>query len=247
MSLSKEDLEIFDQFKFEIQPVGVKFLSKIPDSYDKLGKKLAFCEMLKHAQDGNAFYAGVEDHACEAGTYVLGQSDAPEPFINGEFGTELKIFQEPRSANRIYHDLPRIAGKVVRYVLFSPLNKLDLDPDLVILTANTDQTEILLRATSYKTGKFWTSKSSPVIGCAWLMVYPYLSGELNYIVAGLGHGMKRRKLFPQGNQIIAIPHDQLREILNTLKEMPWIPPGYKPDGMEYIKNVLIKIGVAPPE
>jgi len=45
-----------------------------------------FCEMLKRAQQGDAFFAGAENHACEAGLYALGQADAPEPFINGEFG-----------------------------------------------------------------------------------------------------------------------------------------------------------------
>ena len=84
---------------------------------------MALCEMLKKAQEGNAFYADKENHACEAGLYVLGQADAPGPFISGEFGAGLKIFEDPRSASRLYQYIPRIGKGVVNYVSFSPVNQ----------------------------------------------------------------------------------------------------------------------------
>jgi uncharacterized protein (DUF169 family) len=111
-------------------------------------------------------------------------------------------------------------------VAFSPLGRLSFDPDLLILLAETHQTEILLRAMSYRTGEVWESKFTPAIGCAWTYVYPYLSGKLNYSVTGLGHGMKRRKLYPEGRQIVSIPFDLLPSILMTLHEMPWVLPAY---------------------
>jgi uncharacterized protein (DUF169 family) len=136
---------------------------------------------------------------------------------------------------------------VVHYVAFSPLDKLPFEPDLLILLSNTSQTEILLRAMSYRTAKMWVSKSSPAIGCAWIYIYPYLTGELNYTLTGLGHGMKRRKLFPEGRQIISVPFDLLSSLLEILKDMPWILPAYKPDGMEFVRRVLIELDIAPPQ
>ena len=246
MTLTKKDLAILDEFHFDVQPVGVKFLVKRPDLVDKLGENMAFCEMLKRAQEGNAFYADAENHTCEAGLYVLGQADAAEPFISGEFGAGLKIFEEPRAASRLYLYIPKIGRGVVNYVAFSPLNKLPFEPDVLILLANTNQTEILLRAMSYRTGKMWLSKFSSAIGCAWIYIYPYLTGELNYIITGLGHGMKRRKLFPEGLQLVSIPFDLLSSLLQTLQDMPWVLPAYKPDGPEFVRRVLIELGLAPP-
>ena len=98
---------------------------------------------------------------------------------------------------------------------------------------------------SYKTGKMWVSKFSPAIGCAWTYIYPYLTGELNYFITGLGHGMKRRKLFPEGRQIIYIPFDLLSSLLQTLQEMPWVLPAYKPDGLEFVRRLLTKLGSTP--
>ena len=243
MTLTKENVALLEKFNFDLPPVGVKFLSKPPDMVGRIEENMAFCEMLKRAQQGDAFFAGAENHACEAGLYVLGQADAPEPFINGEFGAGLQIYEAPRSARRLYQHIPKIGKGIVHYVAFAPLEKLLFDPDLLILLADASQTEILLRAMSYRTGQMWVSKFTPAIGCAWIYIYPYLSGELNYTVTGLGHGMRRRKLFPEGRQIIAIPFDLLPTILQTLEKMPWILPAYKPDGMEFVGRLLRKIGM----
>ncbi len=246
MIFDKENLAILEKFDFEVQPVGVKFSSKRPDGIDRLDENMAFCEMLKRAQEGSAFFADAKSHTCEAGLYVLGQADAGEPFLSGEFGAGLKIFDGPRSASRLYRHIPKIGRGVVHYVAFSPLNKLTFEPDLLILLADTGQTEILLRAMSYRTGQMWISKFTPAIGCAWIYIYPYLSGELNYTIAGLGHGMRRRKLFAEGRQIIAIPFDHLASMLQTLQEMPWVLPAYEPDGSEYVKRLVKKLGIDPP-
>jgi uncharacterized protein (DUF169 family) len=246
MSLTKKDLAILDKFDFDVQPLGVKFLAKRPDGIERLNENMALCEMLKKAQEGNAFFADKENHTCEAGLYVLGQADVPGPFINGQFGAGLKIFEEPRSASRLYQYVPTINKGVVNYIAFSPLDKLSFDPDVLIILAKTSQTEILLRAMSYRTGKMWSSKCSVAIGCAWIFVYPYISGELNYTITGLGHGMKRRKLFPEGQQFVSIPFDILPSMLQALQDMPWVPPAFQPDGLEFVRRLLIELGITPP-
>lgn len=245
MTITKKDLAILDKFDFEITPVGVKFFANKPGMVERLDEKLALCEMFKKAQEGHAFFADVENHTCGAGPYVLGQADVPAPYLSGEFGAGLKIFEEPRSASRLYQYTPKLGKGMVNYVAFSPWKDLSFEPDLLVFLANTSQTEILLRAMSYKTGKMWMSKYAPAIGCAWIFIYPYLTGEINYTITGLGHGMRRRKLFPEGHQIISIPFDMLPSMLQTLKEMPWVLPAFKPDGLEFVRQLHIKIGLEP--
>jgi uncharacterized protein (DUF169 family) len=246
MGLAAESVALLDRLGFEVPPVGVKFSARAPHGIRKLDERLAFCEMLRKAQQGGAFFAGAEDHACEAGLYVLGQAESPEPFVSGEFGARLRIFEEPRSAGRLYLHIPRIGKGVVRYVSFSPLHEVSFDPDLLILLADADQTEILLRAMSYRTGQVWESRFTAAIGCAWTYAYPYLSGKLNYVVTGLGHGMRRRKLFPEGRQVISIPFDLLPSILQNLKDMPWVLPAYEPEGTAFVQQVLTDLGMGPP-
>ena len=243
MALTKEDFSILDDFRFEIQPVGLKYLTKPPDGIKALEERMTLCEMLKRAQTGEVFYAGPPNHGCGAGLYVLGQTDLEEQFISGEYGSGLGLFCDARAASRLYHYIPKIARGVVNYVAFSGLDKLPFDPDVLILLATTGQTEILLRAMSYKTGKEWVSRYSAAIGCSWLFIYPYLKGEINFISTGLGFGMKRRKLFPEGLHFVSIPFDQMAPMLQTLKEMPWVPEPYKADGLEYVKHLHRSLGL----
>ena len=73
-----------------------------------------------------------------------------------------------------------------------------------------------------------------------------LNGEINFIATGLGFGMKRRKLFPEGLLFISIPFDQLPSVMQTLREMPWVPEPYKPNGLEFVKQLRIKLGLEQP-
>jgi uncharacterized protein (DUF169 family) len=226
MSSIQEDLSIFYKFNFERQPVGVKFLLKKPKGTEQLDRSIAFCEMLKEAQQkGLPFYAARENFAC-AGPIPLGMTDIEPIFWSGQVGPKLEIFKEPRANRRIYQVLPRLERNTVNYVVFSTLEKLSFEPDVLIITANPSQAEIVLRASSYTSGEIYSSKTTNVLGCAWLYVYPYISGQLNYIVTGLGWGMKALQVFPEGLILISLPYDLLPNLVQNLQDMNWIPASY---------------------
>jgi uncharacterized protein (DUF169 family) len=233
---------VLNGFDFAFQPVGVKFFTHIPEGIAPLATKCTLCEMLKNAQSGTAFYSKYEDHTCDAGQYVLGQRAMEEQYVNGEFGAGLGVYCDTRAGARLYSYAPTIAKDVVKYVAFSNLSQLTFDPDLLIILADTTQAEILLRASSYKTGQMWQSCYSAALGCSWLFAYPYVNGKINYSATGLGFGMRRRKLFPEGFFFISIPFDILPSLLQTLREMPWVPEPYKPDGLEYVKKLRQRLG-----
>jgi uncharacterized protein (DUF169 family) len=243
MFLTHEDLDLFEKLKLEIAPVGVKYLVNPPKDLPKLEEQMALCEMLKKAQDGDAFYADFENHTCEAGPYVLGLKDIEPAFVSGEFGAGLGVFKTPRAAGRLYHYVPKIGRGVLNHIALSPLKSLSFDPDVLIVLAEISQAEILLRAMSYENGQMWESRYSAAIGCAWLFAYPYLEGEINYFTTGFGFGMRRRKLFPEGRQFIAIPFDRLPSMLKSLREMPWVPRPFEPDGLDYVKDLRQSLGL----
>jgi uncharacterized protein (DUF169 family) len=111
------------------------------------------------------------------------------------------------------------------------------DPDVLIIAANTTQAEIILRASSYANGKMWSSRGSTCLACAWLYAYPYLSGELNYTVSGLGFSMKARGVLPEGLIIISVPGDLLDTIMENLQDMEWNPHWFSLGREGFIKGV----------
>ena len=249
MASKKPDLSVFKKFNFESPPVGIKYLYYKPDGIERLDKNLALCQMLREAQQRQTpFFADAANHACGAALYVLGE-ELPEIIEAGYLGPEYKVFKEARVNRRIYYSgVPRLHKNTVKYIAFSPLDQITSDPDLlIVLTDNASQTEILLRAMSYTTGKAWSSKMTNVLGCAWLYAYPYITGEVNYLVTGLGYGMKVRKVFPEDRQLISIPFDWLDTITQNLQEMMWVLPGYTDQYVQFYQQVFKKLGLPPPQ
>lgn len=155
---------------------------------------------------------------------LLGMMESEPIFESGQIGAKEKIYQEARANRRIYQYLPKLAKDTVRYVAFSPIDKLTFEPDVMVITANPRQAEILLRALSYSTGKPLTTRITPVLMCAWLFFYPYVSGELNYTITGLGYGMGMRRLLPEGLVLISVPYDLIPMLMENLQQMDWILP-----------------------
>jgi len=220
------DLSVFKRFDFNYPPIGVKFALKKPDQILPIRAKAAFCEMIKIAQGGEPFYAAKEDHECKAGLIPLGLSDPDPVFESGQIGPKLGVYDDARANRSIYANMYKVEKNTVKYVIFAPLDKLSFSPDLLIITANPYQAEIILRAMSYRTGAAWNAKGTTVMGCVYLYLYPYLTGELNLMVTGLHHGMIARQLFPPGLLFLSVPYQILPEITQNLREMEWDLPQY---------------------
>ena len=240
----QRELSVFKRFNFEYPPVGVKFALKKPDHIPPIKVKAAFCEMTKIAQEGEAFYAAKEDHECKAGLIPIGLSEPDPIFHSGQIGPKLGVFEDPRGNRNIYTHMYKVEKNTVRYLVFAPLDKLTFDPDLLIVTAKPNQAEIILRAMAYRTGSAWNAKGTTVMGCVYLYMYPYLTGELNMMVTGLHHGMKARQLFPEGLLFLSIPYHVLPEITHNLGQMEWELPQYsggKEAHIERMKKISSKL------
>jgi len=225
MSSVVRDLSIFNKFNFKMKPVGIKFLLFKPDGVEKLDKNLSFCEMIREAQEADPFYATQGNFTC-VGPIITGMAEGDPVFESGHIGQSLHIFEEARANRRLYHYITKLERNSVNYVAFSSLDKLTFEPDVLILATDATQLEIILRAMCYSTGKMWTSKGTPVIACSWLTTYPYISGEMNYIITDVSHGMKAKQVFPSGTILVSIPYDKLSHIIEGLQKIEWLPPMY---------------------
>ncbi|OGN95568.1 MAG: hypothetical protein A2Y89_02180 [Chloroflexi bacterium RBG_13_51_18] len=244
MSSARKDFSVLDKFNFERKPVGVKFMITRPPGMKKLAKELNICEMLKEAQEGNAFYVGPDDLVCVgAEQMILGMKD-PEPvLVSGILGDEDGLFSEARACRAMYQHIPRLPKDSVKYVAFAPVDKLTFDPDVMIITADINQAQTVLRSVNYSTGEPFVSKATPVIACAWIYVYPVVSGELNYYITGLGMGMQALNIFPPGLFLISVPFQRIPTMLENLKEMPYNPkPAPGPGGPVHRKRVNKLLG-----
>jgi len=239
MVSKSRDYSVLDKFNFERKPVGVKYMITRPEGIKRLEKELNFCEMLKEAQEGNTFYVAPEDWVCVGvEQMILGMKD-PEPLlVSGAFGGDEGLFQGANACRAMYNYLPRMPKDSVQYVAFAPADKLTFDPDVLVITANLMQAQTILRSVNYSTGEPFVSKATPVVACAWIYVYPVVSGELNYYITGLGLGMQALNIFPPGLFLISVPFQRIPTVLENLKGMPYNPtPVPGPGGNAHRKRV----------
>ncbi len=243
------DYSIFERFEFERKPVGVSFALKQPEGMRQLDKSLGVCEMFKEAQTSTPFYAALDNVQC--GTQVMGMTGFPPVMLSGQLGSEFSMFKTPSANRRVYDYVPVLPRDSVRYIVHASLDQMTFDPDILMFTANPRQAEILLRASSYSDGHMWNAKGSTCLACAWFYAHPYLSGEINYGISGLGFSMKARQVLPEGLIIISVPSERLSMLIENLHDMEWEPHWFTlgRDGfVDAVKDMEARISTEyPPE
>lgn len=228
--LSNKAIELFEKLKMEYPALALKYHAVKPQNVSAYeGENLAFCQYVKHAQvTGKTFYITKDNDACY-GKMVMGMIPKPAMTASGQAGYDFEIYRTPIACQQLYQKLPVLMPGTVNYVQFAQVSICDFDPDLIICVADLPQSDILMRATSYISGDLWESKSSPVISCAWVYAYPVISGKVNHITTGYYHGLKRRKTYPAGLRIIAIPFQKIDEVVTALEQMEWTPIAFRED------------------
>lgn len=224
------DLSVYEKLDFDKPPVGVKFLFFRPDGMAPLPmeKNLSFCELLGEAwQAENPFYFSKENNEACVGKFLLGMEDMAPFAESGQIGARLEIFNEPRANYIFYQYVPKFEKGIVNYVAYSPIDKLNFEPDLLIITATHEQAEIVMRSMTYSTGELYNSRTTPVMGCAWFYIYPYRSGKVNFLVPDMVHGMKGRELFADGSILISIPYHWIQTMTQNLREMKMHLPSHE--------------------
>ena len=236
MKPKSQDYSIFDKFNFERKPVGIKYLPYRPEGIERINKSLFVCQMFVEAQTSKPFYAQKEDFKCTE-PLTLGMEDPSPILLSGLVGETDDLYEELRANQKIYQLVPRMLKGSVKTVVFSSIDQLTYDPDvLVITTDNMDQARLILRASVYSTGEAWSSRGTPVLACSWLYIYPYLTGEVNYTVTGISMGMQALKILPQGLMIISIPWTKLPMIMQNLQKMNWHPISETVTGEAHVKR-----------
>ena len=222
MSEIKNNYSALKTIGFDLPPIGIKFSFFRPEGIPPLDldARLSLCEMLKAAQTENrSFYFSKKHTETCVGKILLGMEDMVPFAESGQIGPRLGVFEEARCNQHFYQFVPKLDKGITNYVLFSPVDMLTFEPDVLVISANPEQAEIVMRAMTYSTGEMYKSLSTPVMGCAWLLIYPYKTAKVNFIVPALIHGLHGRQLYPSDTLLIGIPYRWIPTILANLEKM----------------------------
>lgn len=214
-------------------PVAVKFYAVKPENfglkYKHTDKRMSLCQFVSYAQKTHSsFYIDKTNEDC-MGRTVLGMVQEPPLGASGQAGFDFGVFRNQDANSRLYYNIPVAIRDTINYVIFSPIDQCEFNPDVVVFVGDTDMADIVMRATSYISGDLWESKSSSVLSCAWTYMYTWLSGKVNHCQTGMHHGMGRRKVYPKGLHIVSVPYQKLDEVCLALRQMDWQLISFRPN------------------
>ena len=203
-------------------PIGVKFSFFRPEGIPPLEAEaeMSLCEIFRTAQQENRpFYFSRENKETCVGKILLGMEDMAPFAESGQIGQRLGIFEEARCNQHFYQYVPRLDRDITNYVAFCPADQLNFEPDVLVISAVPETAELIMRAVTYSTGEMYKSSCTPVMGCAWFLLYPYKTGEVNFVVPALVHGPRGRELWPSDTLLISIPYRWIPTVLTNLTRM----------------------------
>jgi uncharacterized protein (DUF169 family) len=238
----KTDLSIYKKFNFERSPVSINYCFYKPKGFKKLDKPVGLCEMVKACQEkGEPFYITGDEEDCVGKRFLglptsdKGANVTPHYPDGGRLGVNLGAFQRPAANLRLRTFCSLMVPGSIHYVLYTPMDKIKYEPDLLVFVCPPTQAEVILRASTYTTGEMFESRGTTVANCTSLYIYPYQTGKINYMVTGLSWGMNGRRVYPEGLIILVVPFQQLRMVTDNLKEMTWYRDSLKLDRDGYVK------------
>jgi uncharacterized protein (DUF169 family) len=202
--------------------VGValfKSEEEIPKDLEYLERPVRYCQMIQNARlEGESFLAHADYHECKGGAAGLGLMQCPENIASGSlYFDKLHKCETKEIGASISGSMPRLdpGSTVATYV--APLDKMEVNPDVVIFVGNALQARRIVQAVMYKEGGRSTFTSAGIQSfCVDATSSPYLKGEVNI---SLGcDGSARNAGLDDESVVVGIPFGMVEDICKVLKE-----------------------------
>jgi len=208
--------EIKEVLKLKGSPVAITY-SMSPPSKSAPGKYRA-CDAFLQTRDGRIIDLTAKTSACSGGTWHLGLGERPkgkqdkalkEFLVNGEkLYCSIAAFHRSQALTK-----PPPLG-LAKHIIFSPLEKAEFRPDIVIFICTAEQACRLLTLDGYETGippKPEMSGST----CHQALAYPLVSGELN--VSLMDYTSRRIQGYKPEDLIVSIPYHRFHGVMRSIE------------------------------
>lgn len=208
--------KIKELLSFRGSLVAIALRNEKPD-LEELDDKKRFCGMLKDPWlDGKSLYTTADQHACDGGAYHLGLKEMPEEMKSGEFlYKKIGLFGSARSARRFFSSNIGVEAGTVKYACFSPLEKANFEPDVVVIICNAKDGMRITEAAVYETGIGVEGLMGPI--CSTIVAAPFLTGKVVFCLADAGS--RQWLKINDDEMIVGIPFERLEGVIRGLEEI----------------------------
>lgn len=196
-------------------PVAVTY-TDTPPAGASTGKCRA-CRAITSAAEGTVIDLSAENTTCPGGSMYLGLiPQAPEGaktlrnfLINGE-----KLFSCPAAIYRM-NTLSKVKPPfgLATHVVFSPIEKAELRPDVAVVTCNAWQAARLISLAWYETGLPMECDPTGAL-CKSVVTYPLVTGQVNVSFGDIT--ARKSERLAQDELWVTLPYAHLRSVVSSL-------------------------------
>lgn len=204
-------------------PLALKLLSSSQEIPTKaripkrdLNTEVALCQaMAMGRRYGWTVAFGRDDHYCPYGALTLGHVPLKPFFLEAEYWKEGMLPGTREGAIKSNKAKKTLPYNKDSYLLISPLDRADFNPDLIVIYANPAQVMRLVMAALQGKGGAITSSASGGRDCSDIIAAPLLDGECHYILPGGGDRIWG--LTQDDEMVFSIPVGQAETVANGLE------------------------------
>jgi len=202
--------------------VGVRLFkseAEIPKDLDQIERPFRYCSMVQTARlEGTSFLARADYHECKGGSSGLGLEACPENIKSGSlYFDKLHKCETKEVGTSIAANMPRLlpGSTIATYV--APLDKMVMNPDVVIFVGNALQARRIVQAVEFKKGGRSTFNTAGIQSfCVDATSSPYLKGEVN---VSLGcDGSAKNAGLADVDVVVGIPFAMMEDICTVLRD-----------------------------
>jgi len=206
--------------KLRGHPVAIKLFKTAAEfeglKVKRLDKVLAVCQVLAQAHYLGRVRLGTakELDLCPPGSAMMGLRELPEAWKTGEF--YVGMYHTSKEVGRKAVDaLPKFKAGETAGILFSPLEKCPVDPDVVLFWGNVAQALMIPRGYLYNKGGSATASTVALCGCLDAVVTPIQTKKPNIALPCNGGRLLGDP--DENNLWAAAPGELLEDVLDGIK------------------------------
>jgi len=205
------------ELKLGTHPVAVTFAGAPAPGTSSPQGKVSVCQALKRASDGADVTISTETCGCPGGLVSLGLGQMPpegrEKLVNFLVNKE-KVYCSRVAIHRGQQTVVPPVG-VASHIVFSPLSRARVLPDLVVFIGRPGSLHRLLNFAGYWEGRSMKAElSGPA--CRTGVAYPVVTGEIGLSL--LDFGARRLAGFAEDQLLVAVPFHRMIGILDALDQ-----------------------------
>ena len=197
-------------------PIALAFVDEQPDGVDRIASAVpSSCAFWREAET-DVFYASAQDHYnCTLGAMVMGFPllDEQMQSLMQDVGMmcETEYVREEEVPN-----VPKVEGKPTGGIVYGPLSRMPVDPDVVLLWTTPKQAMVIGESAGLMN---WAAGPTGVYGRPGCAAIPVALSEGRTSQSFGCTGMRINSGVPDEYMLMAVPADNIQSLVESLAQV----------------------------